>query len=318
MMWEAAYKGRLPVVEFLAWCGAELDVPGCYYSPMLAEVNPRTAAALMGHTPVAQALEKRGAGVDFHDACYLGDEPLIRSTIKKDRSVVLSRKSRSSDPAAAMPIFYAVAGVQGEIVRALLKVRPEMQVGEGILLRWAVWRQNIDIIEQLLSCGANPSDSGLNDWALQPELKRLAAQHGSSVDINSPDWMGFPALVDACRGNHNQPDDPERVRPLLKGGAAVNVRDAKGKTALHRAAQAGFTRIPMLLLQSGADVNARDPDGESPLFDAVGAGRVATVKLLLDAGADVRVRNHRGKTASDFAARLRGPQRDDVLDLVGR
>ncbi len=67
MLWEAAYQGHMAVVEYLMGCGAELDQPGCYYTPMLAEVNPRTAAVLMTHTPVAQALGKRGGSVDFHD-----------------------------------------------------------------------------------------------------------------------------------------------------------------------------------------------------------------------------------------------------------
>ena len=34
-------------------CGAEMNQPACYYTPMLAEVNPRTAALLRAHTPVA-------------------------------------------------------------------------------------------------------------------------------------------------------------------------------------------------------------------------------------------------------------------------
>ena len=316
MLWEAAYQGHLAVVEYLMNCEAELDQPACYYTPMLAEVNPRTAAVLMTHTLVAQALEKRGGSVDFHDACYLGYESLVRSSIKRDRCVVSSRKSRSSDPSAATPIFYAVAGGQPEVVRALLQVRPKTQARDGLLLRWAAWRGNVDIIDQLLTCGANPQDSGINDWALDSELKRLATRHGHSVDINAPDWLGFPALVDACRGNHNQPDDADRVRPLLAAGAAVNIKDAKGKTALHRAAQAGFTKIAGLLLQSGADVNGQDANGETPVFDAVRGGRVAMVMLLLEVGADSHIQNHQGKTASDFAARLRGPERDEILELV--
>ncbi|MGO9112986.1 MAG: ankyrin repeat domain-containing protein [Thermoguttaceae bacterium] len=317
MLWEAAYQGHLAVVEFLVACGAELNQPGCYYTPMLAEVNPRTAALLRAHTPVAKALEKRGASVDFHDACYLGDESFVRSIIKEDRSIVLRRKPRSSDSSAAMPIFYATAGVQPKVVAALLEVRPKTQARDGLLLRWAAWRGNLDIIDQLLTCGANPNDSGISDWALDSELKKLALRYGHTVDINAPNWMGFPALVDACRGNHNQPDDPDRVQQLLAAGAAVNVKDAKKKTALHRAAQAGFTKIARELLQAGANINERDSNGETPLFDSVRAAHAATVRLLLNAGADMLVRNHQEKTASDLARRLRGPERDEILDLIG-
>ncbi len=316
MLWEAAYQGHLAVVEFLMSCGAEMNQPACYYTPMLAEVNPRTAALLRAHTPVAVALEKRGASVDFHDACYLGDESFVRSIIKEDRSIVFRRKPRTSDPSAARPIFYAVAGVQPNVVTALLDVRPKTQARDGLLLRWAAWRGNVDIIDQLLTCGANPNDSGINDWALDSELKELALRHGHAVNIDAPNWMGFPALVDACRGNHNQPDDPDRVRQLLAAGAAVNVKDAKGKTALHRAAQAGFTKSARELLRAGANINEPDSNGETPLFDAIRAGHAATVKLLLDAEADMHVRNHQEKSVSDLASRLRGPKRGEILDLV--
>ena len=60
MLWETAYKGRLPVVEYWMECGTELDQPGCYYTPMLAEVAPKTAALLKAQFFVAQALEERG------------------------------------------------------------------------------------------------------------------------------------------------------------------------------------------------------------------------------------------------------------------
>jgi ankyrin repeat protein len=316
MLWEAAYAGRLAVVEYLAERGADLGQPGCYYTPMLAEVSPRTAAMLKKHKSVVLALKRRGAKVDFHDACYLGDESFVQRAIKKDRSIVGKRKPKSSDPAAATPIFYAVAGAQRGIVGALLEVGPTTQARDGLLLRWAVWQGNFEIIEQLLVCGASPNDSGLNDWALNPELKRLAARHGHFVDLNAPNWLGFPALVDACRGNHNQPDDAARVRPLLEAGVDVTVKDAKGKTALHRAAQAGFIEIAKLLLQSGADIDALDPEGETPVFDAVRAGRAETVRLLLRAGADVRVKNRRRKTAADLAARLGGAKGEQIVDLL--
>lgn len=317
MLWEAAYAGHLPVVEYLIGCGAELDQPGCYYTPMLAEVAPRTAALLKAHPLVACALEEHGARRDFHDACYLGDTAFVQSSLGKDRSLVSKRKPRSSDPAAATPVFYAVAGVQPEVLRLLLDAGDAEQARNGLLLRWAAWRANLQVLEQLLACGTDPGQSGLNTWATDPDLRRLARQHGHSVDIDAPDWMGFPALVDACRGNHNQPDDPQRVRALVDAGASIHVTDAKGKTALHRAAQAGFTKIPQLLLQAGADIEAQDAQGETPLFDAVRGGRVETVRLLVGAGADTQARNGQGETPSDLAARLRSPQRGEIVAILG-
>ena len=96
--------------------------------------------------------------------------------------------------------------------------------------------------------------------------------------------MGSPELVNRGLGNHNLPYDTVRVQKLLEAGAEVNIKDARGKTTLHRASQARFTKIPNLLLQSGAGVNCADANGETLLFDAVRAGFFFTVTLLLHAG----------------------------------
>ena len=53
-----------------------------------------------------------------------------------------------------------------------------------------------------------------------------------------PAVPGWPPLVVASRGDKGE--HPERLQALLELGADVNVCDYKGKTALHRAATAGF------------------------------------------------------------------------------
>ena len=120
----------------------------------------------------------------------------------------------------------------------------------------------------------------MRDWLTDPKLATLAKACGhklSEADFPGEKW---PALVDECRGNHNAPDEPRRIRKLLERGSDVNVRDYKGKTALHRAAQAGFLKIPRLLLEHDADLEARNEKGETPLFDAAFHGRCATLRLL--------------------------------------
>jgi ankyrin repeat protein len=62
---------------------------------------------------------------------------------------------------------------------------------------------------------------------------------------------------------------------------AVNVRDARGRSALHIAAASGASGCLQLLLTAGGDVDARDNDGATPL--AVCTSRSAAA-VLLDAG----------------------------------
>jgi hypothetical protein len=124
----------------------------------------------------------------------------------------------------------------------------------------------------------------------------------------------WPEIVDACRGNHNAPDDPDRVMDLIKAGHYVNMRDDQGKPALHRASQAGFLKISQLLIDHGADLEAQSIEGETPLFDAAFHGRCKQVKRLIALGASIEARNKRGETP--LFAEVRGGQATCFKTLV--
>ena len=72
----------------------------------------------------------------------------------------------------------------------------------------------------------------------------------------------------------------------------MNARNYKGKTALHTAAKAGFSKTIAALIEHGADINARDAADETPLFDAIRSTirrtdkKIAAVQTLLASGAD--------------------------------
>ena len=91
------------------------------------------------------------------------------------------------------------------------------------------------------------------------------------------------------------------VRRWLQHGADVNYQDHKAKTALHRAAKAGFVEVMELLLSAGAEVNVPDKVGETALFDVVrstikdASKKQKALHILLKAGADRAHVNHRGE-----------------------
>jgi ankyrin repeat protein len=100
-----------------------------------------------------------------------------------------------------------------------------------------------------------------------------------------------PRLVQAAlRG-----DRPE-VERLLRAGADVNQRDARGRNAVLAATQGGHTEIARLLIERGADVNAQDDIQDSAFLLAGASGHTEIVRLALPS-ADFKRTNRYGGTA---------------------
>ena len=80
-------------------------------------------------------------------------------------------------------------------------------------------------------------------------------------------------------------DDTEIVSMLIKAGADVNEKTAKGRTALMWASDRGFIVTVSALIEAGADVNAKDRYGRTALMMAAEKGHTEIVKLLKEHGA---------------------------------
>jgi ankyrin repeat protein len=78
----------------------------------------------------------------------------------------------------------------------------------------------------------------------------------------------------------------------LQAGAA----DAKGLTALHKAAFKGHTSVVQLLMDAKAPVDAAAANGDTPLHKAATKGHTAVVQLLLAAQAVMNVAGAGGAT----------------------
>ncbi len=96
--------------------------------------------------------------------------------------------------------------------------------------------------------------------------------------------------------------DAKLVALFLEAGMSPDAADAKGVTALHRAAGDAEGTTLALLLAAGANPNLAAPNGDTPLCKAADAPAPANVKALLAAGADVRAVCTRGRTALHVAA----------------
>jgi ankyrin repeat protein len=72
--------------------------------------------------------------------------------------------------------------------------------------------------------------------------------------------------------------DSAAVQTLLREGASIDARDARGRTALLAATQADRVETARLLIAAGADVNAKDAIEDSPFLYAGAEGRNEILK----------------------------------------
>lgn len=108
--------------------------------------------------------------------------------------------------------------------------------------------------------------------------------------------------------------DTATVRSLLAGGADVNAKDNKGRTALMFAVTNMHADTAKELLEHGADVNATANDGATALMLAASSGDTKSVRALLDKGADPAGKYTRsGETALMLAKKN---NHADIVDLL--
>ncbi|CAG8359286.1 unnamed protein product [Penicillium salamii] len=85
----------------------------------------------------------------------------------------------------------------------------------------------------------------------------------------------------------------------------VNARDARGRSALYRAAANGRLEMLRFLYSLGAELSLADRAGWTPIFAASRKGHFEVVKFLHSQGADLNIPNNEGWTPI-FAASLNG------------
>jgi uncharacterized protein len=107
--------------------------------------------------------------------------------------------------------------------------------------------------------------------------------------------------------------DVAAVVTLLREGAGVRARDARGRTALLAATHGNRIEAARLLIAAGADVNAKDDIGDSPYLYAGAEGRDEILKMTLAAGADLNSTNRYGGTALIPAAHHGHPETVKIL-----
>lgn len=107
--------------------------------------------------------------------------------------------------------------------------------------------------------------------------------------------------------------DINLVARVLMSKPNLELKDAKGRTALMLATYNQDEKIVKLLIRAGADVNAQDNMLNSPFLFAGASGYLEIVKMCLANGADFNVFNRYGGSALIPAAEKRHL---DVVNLL--
>jgi ankyrin repeat protein len=146
-------------------------------------------------------------------------------------------------------------------------------------------------------------------------ITKFLIEHGAEVsEAAAGTVMNSPLQVAVWTNTETS------IRTLLEAGADVNLKDERGKTLLHYAAEARNRGAIARLLELGADVNAQDADGATALHLVVRAGdsqRLGQMLTsLLDAGADVNLVDAQGRVALHYAVEANAP--NAVAAILGK
>ena len=333
MLWEAAYRGKLEMIEFLLERGADINLPGCYHIKHRVEITPYCVARYQGRDSVAELLLQHGATIDIHTAAYLRDYDTVHAHLDNDPSLVNKGYPQAvmlpagqphsfehREAAWATPLCYAIVGGNPKIAELLISQGATIEPYSERFLDYAMAYNRVEIVKALLENGADPNKAPriLDD---NSEMRQLLKSHGAPPkDIDDPGDMGWPMLVYVCRGDNGE--HPDEVLKLLALGADIDVRNYKGKTALHYAAKAGFLRVINLLIEKGATIDALDNNGETALFEAIrstikdGEKQRAAIEALLAKGADPNLKNRKGLTPLQVAQQMRRADAEKIVELL--
>ena len=260
---EAAFSGRLKVLEALVKAGAQLEARSELGETAL------TVAATNGPLNVVKALLQAGAETEACDVdCLISvgtqGHPKVLEALLKAGVPLEARDERGRTALLAAAGLSNVHLVDA-LVRAGAQLEARDKYGTTTLIS-AAEIDNLEVVEVLIKAGA---------------------QLEASCSLGT-------ALTVAADNGHLRV-----VEVLLKAGAQLEARDEDGNTALMWAAASGHLKVVETLLAAGAQIETRSADGFTALTWAVDEGQLQVVEALLKAGAhaealDKKLAQHKG------------------------
>ncbi|WP_160168983.1 ankyrin repeat domain-containing protein [Bradyrhizobium sp. Ai1a-2] len=205
--------------------------------------RPLSHAARFGHLEMVDLFLSRGAPIDARNlsgatalyfAAERGHAEVVRRLIERGADVKLTGRSGLS-PLAAAAYAGSDAAVDALLARGADERLPDATGKPPIL--YAAAAGHLDIVKRLLA---------------------------RSIDVNARYPNDLTLLMWAA-GADEKVEEAEVVKVvtyLLDGGAHIDDRDVRGRTALMTAAEGGRAAVATLLLARGADPSIKDKTGK--------------------------------------------------------
>lgn len=133
--------------------------------------------------------------------------------------------------------------------------------------------------------------------AAEGDQETLQKLADADMNVNVKDARGKTALIIAAGEGH-----AACVLQLIRRGCKLNVQDARGWTAAMNAAAEGKERCLRLVAEAGADLCVHDFLGTTPLMRAAIGGHAGCLRVLVEHGEDaLELHDRMGMTAEQHA-----------------
>lgn len=338
---EAAAHGQVSIVDFLLGRGAAINLKnGIGDSPLLIAVSRGfvevadlllsrgaiglhkafSMAATQCDIHMLRELISHGAKVNcvlfyflsddfgivpFHaiECCLAHSQDKVSNeTLLELVNFLISQGSRVSTETLTL------AGQKGrlEVVKYLIARGADVNGIVGKPLYAAVWHNQIEIVRELLCCGALVNKTFKAGKTVMHcasekgylEIVNLLIDANASVDpFVTVDGVNTHSPLCAAIGAGHE----AVVRMLIERGAGLDIADHDGNTPLAAAIRSKNSVLFSLLLDSGADVNA---SGGLAIKTAIELRSCSVFVGLIKKGADVFGALDTGETPLEFAKRL--------------